>query len=115
MHHLPQMSQKEMFGLIFEVTASQDVGVVHQLVKFLVGPPLGQHKGELSLQGSKPGRVKVQALAFVSANFKVLALTADTAGKVANAFSGKRMKSAGNKMDNSCGLFAFDIDDSAQG
>lgn len=42
-------------------------------------PPSGQRKGELSLQGSKPGRVKVQELGFVSSNFK-----AEIAGKVAN-------------------------------
>ena len=74
-----------------------------------MGPPLGQHKGELSLQGSKPGHIKVQAVGFVSSNFRVLALPAETAGKVANGFSGRRTKSVGNKMDNSCGLLAFDL------
>lgn len=66
-------------------------------------PPSGQCKGELSLQGSKPGHVKVQELGFVSSNFK-----AEIAGKVANGFSRRRMKSTGDKMDNNCELFTSD-------
>lgn len=51
----------------------------------------------------------MQALAFVCSTFKTLALLAQTAVKVADGFSGRGMKPLGNKMDNSCGLFAFDL------
>lgn len=76
-HHCPQKLKIRCLDLYsFEETSSSLCSSILSL----------DFSGELSLQGNKPGHVRVQILCSVSSNFEVLALPAETAGKVGSGF-----------------------------
>lgn len=88
-HHLPQRTQKEMFGLIFEKTSSSWCSGSSSTCLFLVTSPLGQHKAA----SQATLRCKRSFL------FPLILRPwpAKPAGKVACGFGRRRIKSTWNK------------------
>lgn len=77
-HHCPQKLKMRCLDLYsFEETSSSWCSSIPSL----------DFSGELSLQGSEPGHGRVQVLCSASSNFELLALPAETAGKVSSGFT----------------------------